>query len=145
MWRSWPRKGQEKARHPHIGWGLEMACINHFYFYLWDLERGAAFWKANAYAPFPIWLWLNGHEFTPLESADEFNQHPVGIARHSSRGIILTDRCSGAFLIRIIRAALLACCACGSCGAGNRLNESANVATESGSLEVAPILTPGLG
>jgi len=63
VWRSWPRKGQEKARHPHMDWGREMAFINHFYFYLWDLEWGAAFWKTNAYAPFPIWLWLNGHEW----------------------------------------------------------------------------------
>src|SRR6516164_9206362 len=50
------QKGQEKARHPHMDWGREMAYINHFYFYLWDLEWGAAFWKTNAYAPFPIWL-----------------------------------------------------------------------------------------
>jgi hypothetical protein len=63
VWRSWPRKGQEKARHPHMDWGREMAFINHFYFYLWDSEWGAAFWKTNAYAPFPIWLWLNGHEW----------------------------------------------------------------------------------
>ena len=33
VWRSWPRKGQEKARHPHMDWGREMAFINHFYFY----------------------------------------------------------------------------------------------------------------
>src|ERR671925_1086679 len=63
VWRSWPRKGQEKASHPHMDWGREMAYINHFYFYLWDSEWGAAFWKTNAYAPFPIWLWLNGHEW----------------------------------------------------------------------------------
>jgi hypothetical protein len=44
-------------------WGRQMAFINHFYFYLWDAEWGAAFWKINAYAPFPIWLWLNGHEW----------------------------------------------------------------------------------
>ncbi|HET7216226.1 MAG TPA: hypothetical protein VFL79_21740, partial [Terriglobia bacterium] len=29
VWRSWPRKGQEKARHPHMDWGREMAYINH--------------------------------------------------------------------------------------------------------------------
>jgi hypothetical protein len=46
-----------------MDWGREMAFINHFYFYLWDLEWSAAFWKTNAYAPFPIWLWLNGHEW----------------------------------------------------------------------------------
>jgi hypothetical protein len=43
VWKSWPRKGQEKARHPHMDWGREMAYINHFYFYLWDSEWGPAF------------------------------------------------------------------------------------------------------
>jgi len=64
VWRSWPRKGQEKSRHPHMEWARESAFINHFYFYLWDAEWGGAFWKTNAYAPFPIWIWLNGHEWT---------------------------------------------------------------------------------
>ena len=63
VWRSWPQKGQEKAAHPHMEWGRQMAYINHFYFYLWDSEWGGAFWKTNAYAPYPIWLWLNGHEW----------------------------------------------------------------------------------
>jgi hypothetical protein len=54
IWKSWPRKGQEKAPHPHMDWGREQAYVNHFYFYLWDAEWGAAFWKTNAYAPFAI-------------------------------------------------------------------------------------------
>jgi hypothetical protein len=62
-WRSWPAKGQEKSAHPHMEWGRQMTFINHFYFYLWDPEWGGAFWKTNAYAPFPIWIWLNGHEW----------------------------------------------------------------------------------
>jgi len=61
VWRSWPRKGQEKARHPPMDGGREMAFIHHFYFYLWDAEWGGAFWKTNAYAPYPLWLWRNGH------------------------------------------------------------------------------------
>jgi hypothetical protein len=63
VWRSWKAKGQEAAAHPHIEWGRQMAYINHFYFYLWDPEWGGAFWKTNAYAPFSIWLCLNGHEW----------------------------------------------------------------------------------
>jgi hypothetical protein len=62
-WRSWKAKGQEKAAHPHMEWGRQMTHVNHFYFYVWDPEWGPAFWKTNAYAPFPIWLWLNGHEW----------------------------------------------------------------------------------
>ena len=62
-WASWPRKGQEKRPHPHMEWGRQMAFVNHFYFYIWDSEWGGTFWKTNAYAPYPIWLWLNGHEW----------------------------------------------------------------------------------
>ena len=46
-----------------MDWGRQMAYIHHFYFYLWDAEWGGTFWKTNAYAPFPIWLWLNGHQW----------------------------------------------------------------------------------
>jgi hypothetical protein len=62
-WRSWPAKGQKGAAHPHMEWGRQMVFIHHFYFYLWDPEWGPAFWKTNAYAPYPIWLWLNGHSW----------------------------------------------------------------------------------
>jgi hypothetical protein len=61
VWRSWKAKGQEHAAHPHMEWGRQMAFVNHFYFYLWDPDWGGAFWKTNAYAPYPIWIWLNGH------------------------------------------------------------------------------------
>jgi hypothetical protein len=60
-WRSWKAKGQEHAAHPHMEWGRQMAFINHFYFYLWDPDWGGAFGKTNAYAPYPIWIWLNAH------------------------------------------------------------------------------------
>jgi hypothetical protein len=62
-WASWPSKGQERRPHPHMDWGRQMAFVNHFYFYIWDSEWGGTFWKTNAYAPYPIWLWLNGHEW----------------------------------------------------------------------------------
>ena len=70
-WRSWKAKGHEKAAHPHMEWGRQMAFIKHYYFYLWDPDWGPAFWKTNAYAPFPIWLYLNGHEWAKrqLENA----------------------------------------------------------------------------
>lgn len=58
VWRSWPAKGQRGSGHPHMEWGRQMAFVNHFYFYLWDAEWGPAFWKTNAYAPFPVWLYL---------------------------------------------------------------------------------------
>jgi hypothetical protein len=68
-WRSWKAKGQQNAAHPHMEWGRQMAFVNHFYFYLWDPEWGPAFWKTNAYAPYPVWLWLNGHEWAKRQCA----------------------------------------------------------------------------
>jgi hypothetical protein len=62
-WKSWKAKGHENSAHPHMEWGRQMTYVNHYYFYLWDPEWGGTFWKTNAYAPFPIWLWLNGHEW----------------------------------------------------------------------------------
>jgi hypothetical protein len=44
-----------------MDWGRQIAFVNHFYFYLWDPDWGSAFWKTNAYAPWPFWIWLNGH------------------------------------------------------------------------------------
>jgi hypothetical protein len=38
-----------------------MAFVNHFYFTCGIPDWGGAFWKTNAYAPWPVWLWLNGH------------------------------------------------------------------------------------
>jgi len=69
VWRSWKAKGQEHHAHPHMEWGRQMAFVNHFYFYLWDPEWGAAFWKTNAYAPYPIWIWLNGHAWAQRQCA----------------------------------------------------------------------------
>ena len=69
VWRSWKAKGQEHAAHPHMEWGRQMAFVNHFYFYLWDPEWGGAFWKTNAYAPYPIWIWLNGHDWAKRQCA----------------------------------------------------------------------------
>lgn len=39
-----------------------MGFVNHFYFYLWDPDWGGAFWKTNAYAPWPVWIWLTALE-----------------------------------------------------------------------------------
>ncbi|MGH3305505.1 MAG: hypothetical protein ACRDOK_28350 [Streptosporangiaceae bacterium] len=69
VWRSWKARGQEHAAHPHMEWGRQMAFINHFYFYLRDAEWGPAFWKTNAYAPWPVWIWLNGHEWAKRQLA----------------------------------------------------------------------------
>jgi hypothetical protein len=61
VWRSGKAQGQEHLPHPHMEWGRQMTFVNHFYFCLWDPEWGGAFGKTTAYAPWPVWIWLNGH------------------------------------------------------------------------------------
>ncbi len=62
VWRSWKARAKSMWR-IRMEWGRQMAFVNHFYFYLWDPEWGAAFWKTNAYAPWPVWIWLNGRSW----------------------------------------------------------------------------------
>ena len=62
-WRSWAGKKRDHRGRALQQWGRQMTFVNHFYFYLWDPEWGPAFWKVNCYAPFPVWIWLNGHEW----------------------------------------------------------------------------------
>jgi hypothetical protein len=69
VWRSWPAQGQRGKAHPHMEWGRQMAFVNHYYFYVWDAEWGPAFWKTNAYAPWPVWIYLNGHEWAKRQLA----------------------------------------------------------------------------
>jgi hypothetical protein len=42
--------------------------VNHYYFYIWDPEWGPSFIKTNAYAPYPVWVYLNGHEWAKRQA-----------------------------------------------------------------------------
>jgi hypothetical protein len=42
--------------------------VTCFYFYLWDLDFGPAFIKVCAYFPYPVKVWLNGHEWAKRQA-----------------------------------------------------------------------------
>jgi hypothetical protein len=65
-WRGW-RDGGNDA-HPHFEFGRQSVFVNHYYFYIRDREWGPSFVKTNAYAPYPVWLWLNGHEWAKRQA-----------------------------------------------------------------------------
>ena len=58
-WRGF-RRGSDA--HPHFSYRRMSVFPNHFYLYIRDREWGPAFIKTVAYAPYGIWLYLNGHE-----------------------------------------------------------------------------------
>jgi hypothetical protein len=37
--------------------------VSVYYFYLWDVDFGPAFIKVCNYFPYPVKIWLNGHEW----------------------------------------------------------------------------------
>lgn len=68
-WRGW-REGGNDA-HPHFEFGRQSVFVNHFYFYIRDRQWGPSFVKTNAYAPYPVWLWLNGHEWAKRQAEQQ--------------------------------------------------------------------------
>jgi len=60
-------KSQQPGRMFHFTRGS--VCVNHYYFYLVDPHFGPAFIKIGTYAPFPIKIWLNGHEWAKRQLA----------------------------------------------------------------------------
>ncbi len=59
-WRGW-RDGGNDA-HPHFEFSRQAVFVNHYYQYIFDDDWGPSFIKTNAYAPYPVWVYLNGHE-----------------------------------------------------------------------------------
>jgi hypothetical protein len=43
--------------------------VTCFYFYLWDVDFGPAFIKVCAYFPYPVKVWVNGHEWAKRQCA----------------------------------------------------------------------------
>ncbi len=63
VWRSRHTQKERYPTRPHMEWSRQAAFVNHFYYYLWDEDWGPAFWKTHAYSPYPVWIYLNGHEW----------------------------------------------------------------------------------
>ena len=65
-WRGWRQGGNDE--HPHFEFARQAIYVNHYYFYIWDREWGPGFVKTNAYAPYPVWVYLNGHEWAKRQA-----------------------------------------------------------------------------
>ncbi|MFT4165239.1 MAG: hypothetical protein QM650_08350 [Microlunatus sp.] len=54
---------------PHFGWGRAERRVTCYYFYLWDEQFGPGFIKIGSYLPYPIKVWLNGHEWAKRQAS----------------------------------------------------------------------------
>ena len=53
---------------PHFGWDRADRRVTCYYFYVWDSDFGPAFVKISAYFPYPVKVWLNGHEWAKRQA-----------------------------------------------------------------------------
>ena len=53
---------------PHFGWDRAERRVTCYYVYVWDVDFGPAFIKIGAYFPYPIKVWLNGHEWAKRQA-----------------------------------------------------------------------------
>ena len=53
---------------PHFAFDKAERRVSCFYFYLWDTDFGPAFIKICTYFPYPIKVWLNGHEWAKRQA-----------------------------------------------------------------------------
>ncbi|CAN5591824.1 hypothetical protein BH23ACT6_BH23ACT6_08500 [soil metagenome] len=61
--------------------------VTCFYFYLWDVDFGPAFIKVCAYFPYPVKVWLNGHEWAKRQA----DQAGIGFTELSNGFASCTD------------------------------------------------------
>jgi len=54
-------------RHPHFSFSRQAAVPDFWYFYLWDDQLGPALVKLCGYAPYPLWVNCNGHEWAGVD------------------------------------------------------------------------------
>jgi hypothetical protein len=54
--------------YPHFTFGRAQRRVSCVYFYLWDADMGAAFIKVCTYFPYPMKIWVNGHEWSKRQA-----------------------------------------------------------------------------
>jgi len=65
-WRGWRDGGPDS--HPHFEYRRQSIFPNNYYFYIRDPDWGPAFLKTTAYAPYSVWLYLNGNEWAKRQA-----------------------------------------------------------------------------
>jgi hypothetical protein len=57
------------SRPPRFSFVMAQRKVTCFYFYLWDEDFGPGFVKVCAYFPYPVKVWVNGHEWAKRQLA----------------------------------------------------------------------------
>jgi hypothetical protein len=63
------KRDTDPAKPPQFSFTKQQRRVTVFYVYLWDDDFGPAFIKICSYFPYPIKVWVNGHEWTKRQAA----------------------------------------------------------------------------
>jgi len=67
VWTSRQRE-TDPGKPPQFSFTKENRRVTVYYFYLWDEDFGGAFIKVRAYFPYPVKVWVNGHEWAKRQA-----------------------------------------------------------------------------
>jgi hypothetical protein len=60
---------KQQAKSVWFSFTVSQRRVTCYYFYLWDDDFGPAFVKVCAYFPYPMKIWVNGHEWAKRQAA----------------------------------------------------------------------------
>jgi len=63
------KRDTDPSRPPQFSFAIAQRRVTCYYFYLWDQDFGGAFIKICAYFPYPVKVWVNGHEWAKRQLA----------------------------------------------------------------------------
>jgi hypothetical protein len=63
------KRDTDPARPPQFSFAMAERRVTCYYFYVWDVAFGPAFIKVCAYFPYPVKVWVNGHEWAKRQAA----------------------------------------------------------------------------
>jgi hypothetical protein len=62
------QRATDPGKPPQFSFTKENRRVTVYYFYLWDEDFGPAFIKICAYFPYPVKVWVNGHEWAKRQA-----------------------------------------------------------------------------
>jgi hypothetical protein len=62
------QRDTDPSKPPQFSFDKKDRRVTVFYFYLWDADFGPAFIKVCTYCPWPIKVWVNGHEWVKRQA-----------------------------------------------------------------------------
>jgi hypothetical protein len=62
------KRDTDPSRPPQFSFDKKDRRVTVYYFYLWDADFGPAFIKVCTYCPWPVKIWVNGHEWAKQQA-----------------------------------------------------------------------------